>query len=179
MERKVSVQLARKPGTSSVIKKEGENGTAAEGHQQGQHEGGKRPRGGLSRRGRGGKARGAMKVCFFSILFLPIPDIILRAASVRMAFLARRTKPTLSMALAKPSLLRCQTPRRPRKRPLQFPRVPPLMETVTQLAGSGARRRGAPRRMAFLAPRRSWWPICRTNLVRIRYALCLSLHSPY
>jgi len=61
LERKVSVQLARKPGTSSVTKKEGENGTAAEGQQQGQHEGGKRPRGTQGRRGRGGRQRGPTK----------------------------------------------------------------------------------------------------------------------
>jgi len=65
LERKVSVQLARKPGTSSNgVKKEGENGTAAETQEEEsqQPSGSKRGRGGFRGRGRGrgrGNKRGA------------------------------------------------------------------------------------------------------------------------
>ncbi|PUU78854.1 hypothetical protein B9Z19DRAFT_1125994 [Tuber borchii] len=57
LERKVSVQLARKPGTSGTIKKEGENGAPAEGQQQAPHEGARKPRGYVRHRGRGGRGR--------------------------------------------------------------------------------------------------------------------------
>ncbi|KAG0129003.1 hypothetical protein HOY82DRAFT_488800 [Tuber indicum] len=57
LERKVSVQLARKPGTSGSSKKEGENGAPAEGQQQAPHEGARKPRGSPRHRGRG-KFRG-------------------------------------------------------------------------------------------------------------------------
>ncbi|PWW79075.1 hypothetical protein C7212DRAFT_275482 [Tuber magnatum] len=53
LERKVSVQLARKPGTSGSSKKEGENGAPAEGQQQAPHEGARKTRGVPRNRGRG------------------------------------------------------------------------------------------------------------------------------
>jgi len=61
LERKVSVQLARKPGTSGSIKKEGENGAPAEGQQQAPHEGARKPRGYARHRGRGGRGRPGLK----------------------------------------------------------------------------------------------------------------------
>lgn len=66
LERKVSVQLARKPGSpGSTVKKEGENASAPEAAQQEpqqqRQEGAKKGRGGLRGRGRG-RGRGGFKV---------------------------------------------------------------------------------------------------------------------
>ncbi|RPB05207.1 hypothetical protein L873DRAFT_1663750 [Choiromyces venosus 120613-1] len=61
LERKVSVQLARKPGTSRSTKKEGENGAPAEGQQQAPHEGGRKPRGNPRNRGWRGRGRAGLK----------------------------------------------------------------------------------------------------------------------